>query len=164
MELTEKIAYIKGFAEGLNLDENKDEVKVLNRILDFLNDMAEEVQELGELYDEAADMIEEIDEELCDLEDALIESSEDDDEDDDSCDCDDCSDEENPIYEVTCPNCNNKFCVEEDELLQGEMECPECQTTLEFDFSDVFDDDGHAEDCGCGCHCDENYGEDDLMS
>ena len=36
MNLSARISYIKGLAEGLNLDENKDEVKVLNEIIDFL--------------------------------------------------------------------------------------------------------------------------------
>ncbi len=159
MELTEKIAYIKGYAEGLDLDESKDGVKVLKKIIEFLEDMAQEVQELGELYDEAADMIEEIDEELCELEDALVENSG-----DDKCGCGCEDDDENPIYEVTCPNCNNKLYVEEDELMQGEMDCPECGATLEFDFSDVFDEDEHEEGCDCGCEHDEHLGEDDLMS
>ena len=40
MNLTERIAYIRGLAEGLKLDESKDEVKVINAIIDLLEDMA----------------------------------------------------------------------------------------------------------------------------
>jgi hypothetical protein len=160
MELTDKISYIKGLADGLELDESKDEVKILNQIIELLDDMAHEVEELGELYDDAAERIEDIDEELCDLEDAIVEGYE---EDDDECDCCGHQDEENPLYEVTCPECGEKLVVDEDQLLSGEVDCPNCETTLEFDFSDLFDEE-HSDECSCGCHADEHYGEDDLMS
>ena len=38
MTLTEKMAYIRGLAEGLNLDETKDEVKVLKAMMELLDD------------------------------------------------------------------------------------------------------------------------------
>ena len=34
MTNTEKVAYIRGLAEGLELDDSKKEVKVLNAIID----------------------------------------------------------------------------------------------------------------------------------
>ena len=40
MNLTEKISYIRGLCDGLELDESKPEVKVLNAIVDLLDDMA----------------------------------------------------------------------------------------------------------------------------
>ena len=40
MNLTEKIAYIRGLCEGLKLDEEKPEVKVINAIIDLLDDMS----------------------------------------------------------------------------------------------------------------------------
>ena len=51
MTLNEKIAYIKGLANGLSLDEKKPEVKVINEILELLEDMAiqEEEEEKEEL-------------------------------------------------------------------------------------------------------------------
>lgn len=36
MNLTEKISYIRGLCDGLELDESKPEVKVLNATLIFL--------------------------------------------------------------------------------------------------------------------------------
>ena len=52
MNLTEKISYIRGLCDGLELDESKPEVKVLNAIVDLLDDMAFEVSDMEELYDE----------------------------------------------------------------------------------------------------------------
>ena len=41
MDICEKIAYIKGLAEGLGLDENKKESKILAAIIDLLSDITE---------------------------------------------------------------------------------------------------------------------------
>lgn len=150
MNLTEKIAYIKGLAEGLNLDESKPEVKVINAIVDLLDDMAYSVADMEELYDELSAQVDEIDQDLADVESDVY-----DDEDCDCCDCCDDEDEEDPFYEVTCGACGQTLNVSEDVLLEGEIECPNCGELLEFDFSDLFDEDGCCEDgCTCGC-CDE---------
>lgn len=158
MNLTEKISYIKGLAEGLALDESKSEAKIINAIIDLLDDMALEVTDMEELYDELSAQVDEIDQDL-----ATLESDVYDDEFD--CDCDDCCDcdddfmdDENPFYEVTCGACNQKINVSEDVLLEGEIECPNCGELLEFDFSGLFDDccDDVCEDGCCSCDgCDE---------
>ncbi len=137
MSLTEKISYIKGYAEGLNLDQNKDEVKVLNKIMDLLDDMAASVAELEECYDESVDIIDAINEDLSLLEDTVYDDC--DDCDGSCCNCDD-EDDETALYEVTCPECDEKIVVTEDQLLNGEVECPNCEAILEFDFSEFTDD------------------------
>ena len=48
MDLTEKIAYIKGLADGLSLDADKPEVKVLNAIIDLLDEKGMRWLELSE--------------------------------------------------------------------------------------------------------------------
>lgn len=150
MNLTEKISYIKGLAEGLGLDESKAEVKVINAIIDLLDDMALEVTDMEDLYDELSAQVDEIDQDLATLESDVY-------DDDIDCDCDDCCDseddfmdDENPFYEVTCGACNQKINVSEDVLLEGEIECPNCGELLEFDFSGLFDDDCCDDDC-CSC-------------
>lgn len=148
MNLTEKISYIKGLAEGLNLDESKPEVKVINAILELLDDMAYSVSDMEELYDDLSAQVDEIDQDLADVESDIY-----DDEDDDDCDCCDFEDEDNPFYEVTCGACGQKLNVSEDVLLEGEIECPNCGELLEFDFSDLFDEDGCCSEDGCTCGC-----------
>ena len=88
MNLTEKIAYIKGLAEGLALDESKPEVKVINAIVDLLDDMAYSVSDMEELYDELSAQVDEIDLDLADVESDVYDDC------DCDCDCDCCSDEE----------------------------------------------------------------------
>ena len=163
MTLNEKIAYIRGLAEGLKLDESKDEVKVINAIIDLLDDMALAQTNMEELFDELSMQVDEIDEDLGNIEDEFY-----DDCDcgccDDDCDCDcDCDefDDEDPFYEVTCGACQKTICVSEDVLLEGEIECPNCGEILEFDFTGLFEDEEC--ECGCGC-CDHDHSDEDLMS
>ncbi len=151
MTLKERIAYIKGLADGLALDENKAEVKVINEMLNMLEDVAFAVTDVEDLYDELSQQVDEIDEDLATIEeDFYCDDCED-------CDCDgDCQmcdedcmpfeDEDNPDYEVKCPECDAEIVVDEDTLLEGEISCPNCGNTLEFDFSSLFGEDG----CVCG--------------
>ncbi len=44
------------------------------------------------------------------------------------------------MYEVTCPQCNKKIAVSENQLLTGEVECPDCNAVLEFDLDGIADD------------------------
>ena len=155
MNITEKIAYIKGLTEGLSLDASKPEVKVINAIIDVLEDIAYDLTDVEELYDELSEQVDEIDQDLADVEDELF-----DDEccDDDDCGCDDCADEEDmPFYEVTCGACGQKLNVSEDVLVEGEIECPNCGELLEFDFSGLFDEEDNCDkDCDCcDADCDE---------
>ena len=43
MEISEKVAYLKGLAEGLNLDTESKEGKLIAAIIDVLDDMAEKI-------------------------------------------------------------------------------------------------------------------------
>ena len=153
MNNTEKIAYIKGLAEGLALDSKKPEVKVINAIVDLLDDIAYDLTDMEELYDELSEQVDEIDQDLAEVESELYDDAEIEDDFDDD-DFDDFEDEENPFYEVTCGSCGEKINVSEDVLLEGEIECPNCGELLEFDFSDRFAEDDFSEcDLGCeGCN------------
>lgn len=160
MTLTEKIAYIRGLADGLKLDESKDEVKVIKAMMELLEDMAVAVADLEDFTDELSLQLDEVDEDLATLEDEIYEDYCDDDcgccdccdDDCDCCDCDDDCDCDCVYYEVTCPSCEETVCVDEDLLLEGEVVCPGCGDILEFDFSEL-EMDGDC--CCCGCEDEE---------
>ena len=162
MNITEKISYIKGLCEGLSLDESKPEVKVINAIIDLLDDIAYDLTDMEELYDELSDQVDEIDQDLSEVESELYDEDCDccsDDDDEDEEEDFDFDDEENPFYEVTCGACGQKLNVSEDVLLEGEIECPNCGELLEFDFSELFDE----EECDGNCDgCDGCEGEEDA--
>ena len=167
MTLTEKISYIRGLADGLKLDETKDEVKVLNAIIELLDDMALTISDMEDLYDEMSEQLDAVDEDLADLEEDFYEDDDcccdcdcDCDCDDDCCDCCcdddcdcDCDFDDEVFYEVTCGKCGETICIDEDTLLEGEIVCPVCSEVLEFDFSDL--DCCCGDDCDCGCTHDE---------
>lgn len=155
MNLTEKISYIRGLCDGLELDASKPETKVINAIIELLDDMAFEVEDTQELYEELSEQVDAIDEDLSAIEDEFYE------DDECGCGCDDFDDEDNPFYEVTCGACGQKLNVSEDVLLEGEIECPNCGELLEFDFSELFDEDGCLDEgCDCGCCCEDGEDED----
>lgn len=147
MTLTEKAAYLKGLAEGLKVNADEDMGKLILAIIDTLDDMALTVADIDDEIAEIRDYIEEIDEDLGAVEEDLY-----DDEDEDDCDCC-CGDED--FYEVECPACHETICLDEDMLCEGEIECPNCGTDLEFDFDECDcccgDDCDCDSDCDCGC-------------
>ena len=139
MSNLEKVSYIRGLAEGLELDGSKKEVKVLNAVIDLLDDMAKSMARTEEALNETMDQLDEVDEDLGLLEDDFYGDEALDDEDDD--------DEEECYYEVTCPNCNETICLSEDIICDGQIECPNCGKLLEFDLDD--------DECDCGCGCED---------
>ena len=135
MTISERIAYIKGLAEGLGLDESKPESRIINELIDALGEI---VGELNDTQDDVMLLEEHIDaadEDLDDLETFVY-----DDVDDDG---DSCEVVEEDLYEVECPNCGETICVDEDIVLDGSIDCPNCGEKLEFELLD--------DECDCGC-------------
>lgn len=139
MNLTEKVAYIKGLMDGLKMDETKDEVKILKAMTDLLEDIALTVSDLEKASDEHAELLDILDEDLGAVEEVVYGCDDDCCCDDDDCDCCDCDDEEE-FYEVVCPNCGDSVCLNEEMLDEGEIDCPNCGEHLEFDFTGSLED------------------------
>ena len=113
MEISEKVAYLKGLAEGLALDTDTKEGKLIAAIIDVLDDMSEKFVDLED--------------ELCDVEDGLDAVSEDEED----------YDDDESYFETTCPICQEEIVFDEDTLDSGEIRCPKCGEKLEFDLSDL---------------------------
>ncbi|NCC06487.1 MAG: hypothetical protein EOM30_00255 [Clostridia bacterium] len=143
MEITEKVAYIKGLMEGMEFDATTKEGKVIAAIVDVLTDITEKVtvmdDEVGDLFDE----VDAVSEDLSDVEEYLWEDDDDDDYDEE----DDEEYDDSGLYEITCPNCGEVVCVDEDMLDDENLSCPNCGTKFEVDFSDDCDCEGCK---GCG--------------
>lgn len=141
MTVSEKVAYLRGLAEGLELDENNKQDKLIKAIIDVLDDMALTVADLEDTCAEMSEQIDAVDEDLSSVEDLIYE-----DEDDDcDCDCDcDCGCHEDECYEVECPECNSIICLEPEDF-DEDIVCPNCGNKLNLDFDGC--------DCDCGC-CD----------
>ena len=146
MTLTERCAYIKGLAEGLGLEGDTKEGKILNAIIDLLGDISEEIDCIEEDYAELCEQVDAVDEDLSAVEDFIYE---DDDDCDCDCDCCDCEDDDD-LYEVECPKCHDIIYLDGEMLEEEGITCPNCGTDLEFDF-----DGCDCDCCDCGCEDEE---------
>ena len=77
MTLSEKSAYLKGLMEGMKLDTEANEGKLLAAIVDLLGDMAKTVSDVEETTLAISDELDEIEEDLDEVYDYLSEEEED---------------------------------------------------------------------------------------
>ena len=129
MTVTEKVAYLKGLAEGLGLDEESKQDKLIGSIIDVLEDMALSIADLETGLDELGEQVDDIDEDLAAVEEDVY---------DDGCNCEDgCSCGDDDFFQVQCPACGEDICIEPDTLDQDDsIVCPNCKTELEFALGD----------------------------
>ena len=150
MTINEKAAYLKGLMEGLQLDTEKAEGKMIAAMVELLGDLSKKLTNVEDTTIAISDELDEIEEDLDAIEDFIMDEEEedyDDDEDDyDDFDDDedyeegfDFGDEDTTIYEVKCI-CGNVIAFDEETLEAGSIICDECGETLEFSFDDEDED------------------------
>ncbi|MBP5459767.1 MAG: hypothetical protein J6Y62_06380 [Clostridia bacterium] len=76
MKLSERVAYLKGLADGLKLDEKKSETKLITGILEILEEVADAIDLNKQDLVEMTERVDEIDMDLGDLEAILFEGFE----------------------------------------------------------------------------------------
>jgi len=148
MTISEKAAYLKGLMDGLELDTEKAEGKMIASIVDLLGDVTRRLTDIEETTIAISDELDEIEEDLDAIEDYILDEEDDfDDFDDDFEDFEDFDDddfedegfdfgdEDSTIYEVKCV-CGEVINFDEDTLEEGSMECPNCGELLEFSLED----------------------------
>ena len=136
MTLTEKAAYLRGLAEGLNLDAEKAETKMFSAIMDVIDDLALTGSDLEDSIAVIHEQLDAVDEDLDELENFVYDEMDDE---------DDIFDDED-VFEVECPNCKEIICVDGDILEEGSINCPNCNELLEFEIDeDDFDDEDEVE-------------------
>ena len=153
MTITEKVAYLKGLADGLAIDTEKSkEGKLISVIIDILEEMGMSIEDLEENTTALGEELDAVSDDLADVEEILYEDDED--EDEDECCCGE--DDEDDFFEVECPNCPEPLVIDEDVLEAGVIECPNCHSQFAVsDDCDCDDEDGCGCDCGCGHDHDE---------
>lgn len=133
--LNERVAYLKGLVDGMELDKDTKEGKLLVHIVDVLEDFADSISELDDELTEVSEYVDAIDEDLSDLEEDFYDEA-DEFDDEDFIDFD----------EIKCPTCGELIYLDEDMFADnenGELEiaCPECKETIHI-----------SEECE-ECHC-----------
>ena len=150
MTISEKSAYIKGLMDGLNLDTEKAEGKLIAALVDLMGDVTKKLTDVEDTTIAISDELDEIEEDLDAIEDYILDEEDDDyyDDEDDFDDYDeddfedegfDFGDEDSTIYEVKCA-CGNVIAFDEETLEEGSIVCDECGETLEVTFDDVDED------------------------
>lgn len=154
MTISEKSAYLKGLMDGLKLNTESDEGKMIAAIVDLLGDVTKRVTDIEETTIAMSDELDEIEEDLDAIEDYILDEDEDWDDEDDEDDDDvwdfseddeddeeepeegfDFGDEDSTIYEVECA-CGEIIDFDEETLEKGSIVCPNCGETLEFSLED----------------------------
>jgi len=153
MTISEKAAYLKGLMEGLNLDTDEAEGKLIAAIVELMGDVTKKLTDVENTTIAISDELDEIEEDLDAIEDYILDEEDDDyedddydfDDDDDYDDEDfedegfDYGDEDSIIYEVKC-TCGNIINFDEETLEEGSIICDQCGETLEFTFDDDEDE------------------------
>ncbi|HEU4965655.1 MAG TPA: hypothetical protein VFV52_17740 [Bacilli bacterium] len=146
-QIKERLAYLRGLAEGLNVGAGSPEGRVLVGILDVLGDMSSAYERMNGSIGQIEEYIEAVDDDLTDLENEFYDFDDDEydedlelayDMDEDELDelafpIEDDDDTAIEYLEMTCPNCHETVFVDEDVFTNDEIIevlCPECKETI----------------------------------
>ena len=135
MTISEKVAYLKGLAEGLNLDTEKSkEGKLISVMIGILEELAMSVEDLEENALNLGEEIDVLSDDLADVESIVYDEDEDDEDYDDD------------WFEVECPTCGETLVVDDKARADGEVECPECGSRYALALSEDDEEDGESEE------------------
>ena len=119
--LTDKVSYLKGLADGMKLNMDKDANKLIMEILGALGEFAEEMQAMTDAHDELNEYVESIDDDLADLEDTLFGDEDEDGEEDGE------DEDEDATILYACPECGHEIEFRADDVdLSEDYLCPAC--------------------------------------
>lgn len=120
MSLAEKMGYLRGLADGMNLDSAGDQQsKLLAALVETVEELADQMSTHEEAIKELREQLDELTESLDVLETLVVDSFEEDDEDEE--------------YEVECPNCGGAILLDGATLESGVVTCPSCAKKFEID-------------------------------
>ena len=141
MKLTEKMSYLKGFIDALDIQKDTKEWKVIEQMTSVMDEMVVYIEDLQNQVDELSELCEKLDEDIGEVEQEQISTDglDDDDLDDYDDDLNEGFEEDNQLYETTCPTCGRTIILDESMLEEGGVECS-CGQSLEFDFENLEDD------------------------
>ena len=145
MTISEKVAYLKGLADGLDLDkEPSKEGKLIAKIIDVLEDVGLAVEDMESEIEAIGDVLDEVAEDVSDLETVVFEDFDDEDEDDDFLCSGACpanlEDLGDDFFEIECPECGEDIVIDESVLDVGEVSCPNCGSRFSMDLVDEDED------------------------
>ncbi|MCI9425756.1 MAG: hypothetical protein HFF30_09360 [Flavonifractor sp.] len=147
MTISEKVAYLKGLAEGLDIDTEKSkEGKLISVMIGILEEVGLSIEDLEENTVALGEEIDALSDDLSDVEQLVFEDE--DEEDGCGCGC-----EDGDFFETDCPSCGETLVIDAGVLEEGVIQCPSCKQKFALDLDDS--------DCECGCGCEHDHGHDE---
>ena len=127
MTISEKVAYLKGLAEGLDLDTQKSkEAKLISVMIGILEEIGLSIEDLEENALALGEEIDVLSDDLADVEEVVFEDEDEEDE----------EDYDDDWFEVECPTCEEPLIIDDEALAEGYVECPNCDSKFALDLSD----------------------------
>ncbi|HPT70209.1 MAG TPA: AraC family transcriptional regulator [Syntrophomonas sp.] len=122
-DMSEKVSYLQGLTEGMNITESSPQGKIISGMLNVMNEMADELNLMQQDFAEIKEYIESIDDDLFELEETVLDEEE--------------------FTQIKCRGCGEKLLIEKDILDDEdhiEVICPSCNEVVyindgSFDFS-----------------------------
>jgi hypothetical protein len=111
-DISEKVSYLQGLSEGLNIIEGSPQGKIISGILNVLNEIAEDINILHLDFADMRDYIESVDDDLLELEETVVDDG---------------------FMELECQHCGEPLYVENDILDDEdviEVICPSCNEVI----------------------------------
>ena len=131
MTISEKVAYLKGLAEGLNIDTDKSkEGKLINVMIGILEEIGLAIEDLEENSLALGEEIDVLSDDLADVEAVVFDDEDEDYDEDEEGEFDD------DWFEVECPNCEESLIIDEEALEKGVVICPNCESAFALDLGD----------------------------
>lgn len=118
-DLRQRVAYLKGLAEGLDMDDESKEGRLFGQIIDLLDSMTMAVENLESDYEELYDYVEAVDQDLTDMERDFYEEPFE-------------EGEELEGFTLECPDCGEIVFIDEEAVEDEELEvlCPNCHRVV----------------------------------
>lgn len=119
-DLKSRVAYLQGLSAGMNIENESKEGRVLNSIIQVLDDFAITIKEMETAHSQLEDYLESVDEDLFHLEEDIYKEQE-------------AGGDEEEYLEVDCPRCGEVVCFDCDILDDEdtvEVTCPNCDEVV----------------------------------
>ena len=111
-DITEKVSYLQGLSEGLNITEGSPQGKIISGILNVLNEISDEITCIKKEFENIQDYIESVDDDLFDLEENVADEG---------------------FLELECSSCGEQLYIESDIMDEEdviEIICPHCNEVI----------------------------------
>ncbi|MFI3250115.1 MAG: hypothetical protein R3Y07_04065 [Eubacteriales bacterium] len=129
MTISEKVAYLKGLAEGMELDTEKSkEGKLISVMIGILEEVGMSIEEIEDTVDGLGEEIDLLSDNLSEVESLVLHNH----ESNEGCECG----SGNDFFEIECPTCEGTVVIDEEAIATGEVICLGCDSRFSLDLSD----------------------------